>query len=121
MLGVVRGEPVEQPWRRLHDGAGARMVRVECAERVGGEPVADVVGELGLALAQVPAQLPEILLPRLGGAEARQPHPEVRRAHLLEQLHEQQDQLRVERGIVGAERLGAKLRELPVAARLRFS
>src|SRR5439155_20284468 len=54
-----------------------------------------------------------------GVAEARELEAQAARADALEQLVQQDDQLGVERRVLGAERLGADLRELPVAAALR--
>jgi hypothetical protein len=57
--------------------------------------------------------------PGLRRPKARQPHAHIAGAGALDQVREQQDQLGVERRIVGAERLGADLGELTEASGLR--
>jgi hypothetical protein len=70
-------------------------------------------------LAQVGAQLVQVRRARLGRAEARDPQPRRPRPRAVDDLGEQQDQLGVEARVVGAERLGVDLRELPEAPGLR--
>src|SRR5580692_2495456 len=59
-----------------------------------------------------------ILASALDAAEAGKAQPETAYAHLREQRHQQRDRLGVHGGILGAERLGADLPELPVASGL---
>ena len=120
MLGVVGVEPVEQR------GASAITARVPAwsasKARSGfwSSALADLVGQLVLARAQVGASA------RRGRPPASRAMPRLDRrsragtaAGALEQLGQQEDQLGVERGVVGAERLGADLGELAEAAGLR--
>ena len=93
------------------------MVGVEGPQRVGVDAPAHVLGQLVLAGAQVPAQLLSVGAPRLGVAQAGEPQPAAH-AVAVQQVRQQQDQLRVQRGIVGAQRLGPDLGELAIAARL---
>ena len=82
---------------------------------------ADLLRQLALARrAGSCGQLVEVVGARLGRAEAaiRSRSP-VARPGALEELAQQQDQLGVERRVVGADRLGADLGELAVAAGLR--
>src|SRR5271163_1411029 len=60
-----------------------------------------------------------VLTARLPAAEARKTQPSGPDTCLLEQLRQQHDRLRVDRGILRAERLGADLPELPIAPGLR--
>src|SRR6478752_286887 len=68
--------------------------------------------------AQVGLQAVAIRGAGLRSAEARQSEPEPADARLGQQRREQDDRLCVERGVVGAERLGPHLPELAIAARL---
>ncbi len=95
------------------------MVGVEGAQRVAVDPSPHVAGELVGTRAEEGAKLVRVLAPGLGGAEARQAQPHLVHAAPLEQLREEQDQLGIERRIIGAERLRVDLRELAIAARLR--
>ncbi len=115
MLAVLGAEAVDQPRRLGHHRAGALVVGVERAQRVGFEPPAHLLRQLFLARAQVVAQLVQVGGPRLGRAEARHAQPRRPRARALDDLCQQQDQLGVEAGVVRADRLGAHLRELPEA------
>ena len=102
-----------------HHPPGALVVGVERAQRVQVEPRPHLLGELALAPAKVVAQLLDVGRARLrrcrgSRAAAARPAPGV-----TQQLGQQQDQLGVERRVVGAERLGADLGELAEAAGLR--
>jgi hypothetical protein len=57
--------------------------------------------------------------PRLGAAERAEPQADLLDPQLVEQRGEQRDGLGVDRRVVGADRLGAHLPELPEAAGLR--
>ena len=95
------------------------MVGVEGAQRVDVDPLAHVLGELALVGAQVRLQLLEIGAPRLQRAEAAEPQLDPGDAELAEQVGEQDDRLGVGERRVAADRLGADLVELAVAAGLR--
>ena len=119
MLGVVGVEAVDQLGRARHDPPGALVVGVERAQRVLVDARPDLIRELALVLAQVGGQLVEVGRARLAAAEARQPQPRRPRPGALDDLAQQQDQLGVEARVVGADRLGVELRELPEAPGLR--
>ena len=80
---------------------------------------AHLLGQLALVRAQVVLEVAPVGLARGRRAEAREPQPQPARADRLQQLGEQQDQLGVDRRVVGADRLGADLPELPEAPGLR--
>ena len=63
-------------------------------------------------------QVLAILASALDAAEAREPQPEATYTHLRQQRCQQRDQLGIDGGIVGADRLGADLPELPEASGL---
>src|SRR5215210_7306786 len=65
------------------------------------------------------AELLRVCAASLGGAKARQPQSQLADARPPQDVGQEHDALRVERRIVGPERLRADLRELPVAPRLR--
>ena len=69
--------------------------------------------------AQERLQLLAVLRAGGGSAQARQPQPGALDPGGLEQVGQEDDQLSVGLGRVGADRLGAELPELPVAASLR--
>ena len=119
VLRVLGAEPVEQARRVRHHRLGARVVGVERAQRVLRRAARAPRRELASRVAQVAAQLVAVVRARLRRAEARQPQPRRPVPRRARDLREQQDQLGVERRVVGAERLGADLGELAVAARLR--
>ena len=118
MLGVLAVELVEQPRRARHHLARARVIRVEGAQRVELDPGDDVLGQPRRVVAQVLLQLVAVAQPVQRHPEARDPQPRLH-AGGLEDLGEQQDRLRVDRRVVGADRLGADLPELAEAALLR--
>ena len=70
-------------------------------------------------LQQELAQLARVLGARVGVADARQVQPHAGQAEPRVEVREQVDQLGVDRGVVGADRLRADLAVLAVAARLR--
>ncbi len=120
VLGVLGAQALEQPRCPLHHRARTGMVGVEGAQRVGIEPPAHLLRELLGVGAQVGAQLVEVVRAGLGRAQRRDPQAQALACPgLLHQLRQQQDQLGVERGIVGAEGLGSELGELAVATGLR--
>ncbi len=87
-------------------------------KRVLPQAFAHLRGQLSLARAQVTGELVEVLRACLGRAEAGEAHPRRAGPGAIHDLGEQQDQLRVEARVVGAERLGVELGELAKAARL---
>jgi hypothetical protein len=94
------------------------VLGVERPQRVLVDPVADVVGELRLAAAQIGDQLVAVGGAGLRRAEASQPKLERRHPEPPQQLVEQQDQLGVDQRRVGADRLGIDLGELAKPPRL---
>ena len=119
VLLVLGLDAVEQPRRVLHHALGAAVVGVERAQRVGVDAAAHLVGQLVLVLLQVGAQVVGVLAARLGRPQRSDAEPQLARARLLQQVAQQHDDLGVERRVVGADRLGADLRELAVPAGLR--
>ena len=95
------------------------MVGVERAQRVLLEPRAHLLRQLVLARAQECPELVDVVARVSGVPRLDEPQPRRPRAGPLEDLGQQEDQLSVERGVVGAERLGVDLGELAEAARLR--
>ena len=93
-------------------------VPVERAHRVDLDPRA-LLGVEDVVAQQVVAQLARVLGARLGVADAGQVQPHAGQTEPRVEVREQVDQLGVDRGVVGADRLGADLAVLAVAAGLR--
>ena len=113
-------ELVEQPRRVCHHAPRALVVGVERAQRVQLDP-RRARPRRGSARARAggPAAARGTRRGVVGAAEARQAQPAPSRTPMLaEQRGEQRDRLGVDGRVVGAERLGADLPELPVAAGL---
>ena len=119
VLGVLGAEVVAQQRRVAHHRKRAGVFGVERAQRVQLDPAAHLLGELGLVRAQVGLQPLAVLAPAGDAAEAGEPQPQLAHAELGEQRCEQRDQLGVDGRVLGADRLGADLPELPVAPGLR--
>ncbi len=119
VLGVLGIEPVQELRRVAHNRLCTPVAGVERSHRVQVDAIAHVLGELLLVRAQERLQLLPVL--RAGGrsAQARQPQPGALDPGGLEQVGQEDDQLSVGLRRVGADRLGAELPELPVAAPLR--
>ena len=112
-------EEVDQPRRRIDQLLHRRVLGVEDAQRVGVQAALGLVVEhVDMAL-EVRDQRGAVLRAFGGLAQAVEFEPHVRQAkHLPERLC-QQDQFGVDVGAGKAERLGADLVELAVAAALR--
>ena len=93
-----------------------RRVPVERAHRVDLDPRA-LIGVEHVVAEQELAQLARVLGARVRVADARQVQPHAGQAEPRVQVREQVDQLGVDGGVVGADRLGADLAVLAVAAR----
>jgi hypothetical protein len=118
VVGVLGREPVEQLGRRRHDRPRSRVVGVERPQRIGLEASAHLLRELAGVLAQVRAKLLPVVGAGLRCAEARQPQAKPRHDVPGQHLGEQKDELGVEGGVVGAERLRPDLGELAETAGL---
>jgi hypothetical protein len=116
---VVGVEAVEQPRRARHDLARARVVGVERPQRVEVDALAHLAAQAALVRAQVGLQLLAVGGAGRRRAEAGDPQAGAGHAELGEQRRQQQHALGVDRGLVGADRLGADLPELAEAAGLR--
>ena len=91
------------------------MFGVERAQRVQLDALAHLLGELLGVGAQMRLQALAVLVAGGRAAEARQAQADRGDVQLVEQRGEQADRLGVDRGVLGAERLGADLPELAVA------
>ena len=110
---------IDQPGRAFGQRLHGRVLGVEDAQRVGVQAAACVLVELVGMLLEVGDQRRTVLAPLFRLAQAVELQPPVRQAQLAPQRHGQQDQLGIHLRPGKAQRLGADLVELPVAAALR--
>ena len=120
MLAVLGAERVQQQRRVAHDLLGAAVLGVEGAQRVEVDAIAHVGAQaLGVG-AQEGGQALAIRGARVEAAQRAEAQAQAADVELAQEGVQEDDQLGVHRGIVGADGLGPDLPELPEAPGLRL-
>jgi hypothetical protein len=119
VVEILLRQAVDQPRRLGHHALRRLVLGVERAQRVEVDPLDDLAAQLVLVGPQVRGQLRAVGRAVLGLPERRDHEVDVTRPDRLQQLRQQQDDLRVHGRVGRADRLRAHLPELPVAPRLR--